>query len=124
MVRMGRGAVQPDRQTLGGKRHGFWLGSQQKQEATRDGHSRATPIRLLCSLESWMLQPTCPSLIISGLKEGRRRPGMVRMGRGETTTPAVLPWHMDAVAERYAEQDSNTLKAAGELVARVTGLRV
>ena len=23
---------------------------------------------------------------------------MVRMGRGETTTPAVLPWHMDAAA--------------------------
>ena len=53
----------------------------------------------------------------SGLKEERRRPGMVRMGRGETTTPAVLPWHMDAVAERYAERDSNTLKAAGWLVA-------
>lgn len=52
---------------------------------------------------------------VAGLKEGRRRPGMVRMGRGETTTPAVLPWHMDAVAERYAEQDSNTLKAAGKL---------
>ena len=25
----------------------------------------------------------------SGLKEGRRRPGMVRTGRGGTTTPAV-----------------------------------
>ena len=33
MLRMGKGAVQPDIQTLGGKRHGFWLGFEQKQQA-------------------------------------------------------------------------------------------
>ena len=42
---------------------------------------------------------------------------MVRMGRGETMSPGVLPWHMDAVAERYAQQDGQTLQAAGHLVA-------
>ena len=39
---------------------------------------------------------------------------MVRMGRGETMSPGVLPWHMDAVAERYAQQDGQTLQAAGQ----------
>ena len=29
----------------------------------------------------------------SGLKESRRQPGMVRMGRGKTDTPAVLNLH-------------------------------
>ena len=40
---------------------------------------------------------------------------MVRMGRGETMSPGVLPWHMDAVAERYARQDGQTLQAAGQV---------
>ena len=50
----------------------------------------------------------------AGNDKDRRRPGMVRMGRGETMSPTVLPWHMDAVAERYAQQDGQTLQAAGE----------
>ena len=41
---------------------------------------------------------------------------MVRMGRGETMSPAALPWHMDAVAEWYAQQDGQTLQAAGTLL--------
>lgn len=44
---------------------------------------------------------------------------MVRMGRGETMSPGVLPWHMDAVAERYAQQDGQTLQAAGHLLAPI-----
>lgn len=46
---------------------------------------------------------------------------MVRMGRDETTAPAVRPWHMDAVAERYAERDSNTLKAACKCICHMLG---
>jgi len=38
---------------------------------------------------------------------------MVRMGRGETMSPGVLTWAMDQVAERYAQQDGQTLQAAG-----------
>lgn len=44
---------------------------------------------------------------------------MVRMGRGETMSPGVLPWHMDAVAERYAQQDGQTLQAAGHFAAPI-----
>ena len=38
---------------------------------------------------------------------------MVRMGRGETMSPGVLTWGMDQVAEHYAQQDRQTLQAAG-----------
>ncbi len=38
---------------------------------------------------------------------------MVRMGRGETMSPGVLTWAMDQVAERYAQQDGQTLQSAG-----------
>ena len=41
---------------------------------------------------------------------------MVRMGRGETMSPGVLTWAMDQVAERYAQQDGQTLQAAGVLL--------
>lgn len=44
---------------------------------------------------------------------------MVRMGRGETMSPVVLPWHMDAVAEGYAQQDGHTLQAAGILYVKL-----
>ena len=53
-------------------------------------------------------------LIPVGIGKERRRPGMVRMGRGETMSPGVLTWAMDSVAERYAQQDGQTLQAAGD----------
>ncbi|KAA6418527.1 MAG: hypothetical protein FRX49_11473 [Trebouxia sp. A1-2] len=50
----------------------------------------------------------------TGSDKARRRPGMVRMGRGETMSPGVLTWAMDQVAERYAQQDGQTLQAAAK----------
>ncbi|KAL0017843.1 hypothetical protein WJX77_008034 [Trebouxia sp. C0004] len=52
--------------------------------------------------------------LLMGSDKARRRPGMVRMGRGETMSPGLLTWAMDQVAERYAQQDGQTLQAAAK----------
>ena len=36
------------------------------------------------------------------------------MGRDETMSPGIVMWAMDQVADRYAQKDGQTLKAAGE----------
>lgn len=65
-------------------------------------------------MEAWIVGWMVDVLIPVGIGKERRRPGMVRMGRGETMSPGVLTWAMDSVAERYAEQDGRTLQAAGD----------
>ncbi|KAL0045065.1 hypothetical protein WJX82_006977 [Trebouxia sp. C0006] len=73
---------------------------------------------LVCAQSNAAIDEVIARLASPGLLMGsdktRRRPGMVRMGRGETMSPGVLTWAMDQVAERYAHQDGQTLQAAAK----------
>lgn len=97
------------------------LQSSQHVQQQRGASSEST---FVCALPTaghvLLLEPSTAMLLPSKLLQSpmtgndkeRRRPGMVRMGRGETMSPGVLPWHMDAVAERFVRQDGQTLQAA------------